>query len=124
MAWIDIFIRRPVLTWMLTLSLVVFGALGFARLGVDQFPKMDLPRVNVSSVLEGASPEVIQHHIGRHPCGDHPCETRFCPCGSVMAVFCPEHEEIVFAAVRPGRGWCEHAVEAIGPIPLVAGGSL
>ena len=29
MAWIDIFIRRPVLTWMLILSMVVFGVLGF-----------------------------------------------------------------------------------------------
>jgi hydrophobe/amphiphile efflux-1 (HAE1) family protein len=63
MAWIDIFIRRPVLTWMLTLSLVVFGVLGFVRLGVDQYPKMDLPRVNVSSVLEGASPEVIEEDV-------------------------------------------------------------
>ena len=63
MAWIDIFIRRPVLTCMLILSLVVFGVLGFVRLGVDQYPKMDLPRVNVSSVLEGASPEVIEQDV-------------------------------------------------------------
>jgi len=63
MGWIDIFIRRPVLTWMLTLSLVVFGVLGFVRLGVDQYPKMDLPRVNVSSTLEGASPEVMEEDV-------------------------------------------------------------
>jgi hydrophobe/amphiphile efflux-1 (HAE1) family protein len=63
MGWIDVFIRRPVLTWMLTLSLVVFGVLGFNRLGVDQYPKMDLPRVNVSSVLEGASPEVMEQDV-------------------------------------------------------------
>jgi hydrophobe/amphiphile efflux-1 (HAE1) family protein len=63
MAWIDIFIRRPVLTWMLTLSLVVFGALGFVRLGVDQYPKMELPMVNVTSVLEGASPEVMEEDV-------------------------------------------------------------
>jgi len=63
MGWIDLFIRRPVLTWMLTLSLVVFGVLGFVRLGVDQYPKMDLPRVNVSSTLEGASPEVMEEDV-------------------------------------------------------------
>ncbi len=63
MAWIDLFIRRPVLTWMLTLSLVVFGALGFVRLGVDQYPKMELPMVNVTSVLEGASPEVMEEDV-------------------------------------------------------------
>ncbi len=63
MAWIDIFIRRPVLTWMLTLSLVVFGMLGFSRLGVDQYPKMEIPRVNVAAVLEGASPEVMEEDV-------------------------------------------------------------
>jgi len=63
MAWIDVFIRRPVLTWMVTLSLVVFGALGFVRLGVDQYPKMELPTVNVTSVLEGASPEVMEEDV-------------------------------------------------------------
>ena len=60
MGWIDVFIRRPVLTWMLTLSLVVFGVLGYARLGVDQYPKMEFPTVNVTSTLEGASPEVME----------------------------------------------------------------
>jgi HAE1 family hydrophobic/amphiphilic exporter-1 len=63
MGWIDVFIRRPVLTWMLTLSLVVFGVLGFVRLGVDQYPKMDLPRVHISSVLEGADPEVMEEDV-------------------------------------------------------------
>ena len=63
MGWIDLFIRRPVLTWMLTLSLVVFGVLGFVRLGVDQYPKMDIPTVNVSSVIEGASPEVMEEDV-------------------------------------------------------------
>jgi len=63
MGWIEIFIRRPVLTWMLTLSLVVFGALGFVRLGVDQYPKMELPMVNVTSTLEGASPEVMEEDV-------------------------------------------------------------
>jgi HAE1 family hydrophobic/amphiphilic exporter-1 len=63
MGWIDIFIRRPVLTWMVTLSLVVFGALGFVRLGVDQYPKMELPTVNVTSTMEGASPEVMEEDV-------------------------------------------------------------
>jgi HAE1 family hydrophobic/amphiphilic exporter-1 len=63
MRWIDIFIQRPVLTWMLTLSLVVFGVLGFTRLGVDQYPKMEIPRVNVAAVMEGASPEVMEEDV-------------------------------------------------------------
>ena len=63
MGWIDVFIRRPVLTWMLTLSLVVFGVLGFSRLGVDQYPKMEIPRVNVTAIMEGASPEVMEEDV-------------------------------------------------------------
>ena len=63
MGWIDVFIRRPVLTWMLTLSLVVFGVLGFLRLGVDQYPKMDIPRVSVTATIEGASPEVMEEDV-------------------------------------------------------------
>jgi len=63
MGWIDVFIRRPVLTWMLTLSLVVFGVLGFVRLGVDRYPKMEFPSVSVRAVLEGATPEVIEEDV-------------------------------------------------------------
>jgi multidrug efflux pump subunit AcrB len=63
MGWIDVFIRRPVLTWMLTLSLVVFGVLGFSRLGVDQYPKMEIPRINVMAIMEGASPEVMEEDV-------------------------------------------------------------
>ena len=53
---IDLFIQRPILTWMVVLSLVVFGGLGYARLGVDQFPKMEFPTVVVNAAMEGASP--------------------------------------------------------------------
>jgi HAE1 family hydrophobic/amphiphilic exporter-1 len=60
---IEVFIRRPILTCMLTLSLVVFGALGYARLGVDQFPEMTFPVVTVSAQLEGASPEVMEEDV-------------------------------------------------------------
>ena len=45
------------------LSLVVFGALGYARLGVDQFPDMEFPVVRVAAQLEGASPEVMEQDV-------------------------------------------------------------
>jgi len=60
---IDLFIRRPIFTWMLILSLVVFGLLGYSRLGVDQFPKMEYPVVTVNAQLEGASPEVMEEDV-------------------------------------------------------------
>jgi len=62
-SFFDVCIRRPVLTWMMTLSLVVFGVLGYQRLGVDQFPKMEFPVVLVTAKLEGASPEVMEQDV-------------------------------------------------------------
>jgi HAE1 family hydrophobic/amphiphilic exporter-1 len=59
----DLFIDRPILTWMLTLSLIVFGALGYYRLGVDHFPNLEFPIVTVQAVLEGASPEVVEQDV-------------------------------------------------------------
>ena len=53
---VDLCIERPILTWMLTLSIVVFGVLGYQQLGVDQLPNMEFPIVTVTAQLEGAAP--------------------------------------------------------------------
>ena len=60
---IDLFIQRPILTLMLMLSLVVFGVLGYAQLGVDQMPNMEFPVVTVTAQLEGAAPEVMEEDV-------------------------------------------------------------
>ncbi len=59
----DVSIERPVLTWMMILALMVFGVLGYNRLGVDQFPNMEFPVLSVQAVLEGASPEGIEEDV-------------------------------------------------------------
>jgi len=59
----DLCIQRPVLTLMLTLSLVVFGVLGYLELGVDQMPNMEFPVVTVTAQLEGASPETMEEDV-------------------------------------------------------------
>ena len=59
----DLCIQRPVLTLMLTLSLVVFGVLGYSQLGVDQMPNMEFPVVTVTAQLEGASPETMEEDV-------------------------------------------------------------
>src|SRR3990172_2903366 len=56
-------IKRPVTVFMLMTALLIFGAIGFSRLGVDQFPKVEFPIVTVTTTLEGASPEVIEENI-------------------------------------------------------------
>jgi HAE1 family hydrophobic/amphiphilic exporter-1 len=55
----DISIRRPVFATMLILGLVVLGAVSYPSIGVDLFPKIDLPIVNVTTRLKGASPEIM-----------------------------------------------------------------
>jgi HAE1 family hydrophobic/amphiphilic exporter-1 len=59
----DVSIRRPILTWMMTLGLITFGVLGYTRLGVDQFPNMEFPVLSVTAVLEGASPEGMEEDV-------------------------------------------------------------
>ena len=59
----EICVRRPVFTWVLVLSLVVMGLFAYDRLGVDRFPRIDLPYVTVSTVLVGAAPEEIETEV-------------------------------------------------------------
>src|SRR5687768_6553713 len=59
----EICIRRPVFASMIVLSLVVVGAAGFFRLGVDRFPSVDLPTVSVRTGLPGAAPEEVESLI-------------------------------------------------------------
>jgi len=56
----EICIRRPVFATMIVLSLVVVGAAGFFKLGVDRFPSVDLPTVSVRTQLPGAAPEEVE----------------------------------------------------------------
>ena len=59
----EICIRRPVFATMIVLSLVVVGAAGFFRLGVDRFPSVDLPTVTVRVGLPGGAPEEVESLI-------------------------------------------------------------
>ena len=56
-------IRRPVFATMLILALVVIGLDSYRKLGVDYFPKVEFPFVNVQTVLPGASERV--HRVTR-----------------------------------------------------------
>jgi len=61
----DICIRRPVFALMLILALVVIGAAGYLRLGVDRLPSVDLPTVRVMTTLPGASPAEVEAQVSR-----------------------------------------------------------
>src|SRR5215469_11388418 len=56
-------VKRPVFATMLVLSLVVVGVFSYFSLGVDLFPKVDIPTVSVSVANPGASPEEVETEI-------------------------------------------------------------
>jgi len=56
-------VRRPVLASVLILILVVIGAAGSFRLGVDRFPQVDLPTVSINTSLPGAAPETVETEV-------------------------------------------------------------
>ncbi len=52
-------IRRPVMTTLITASLIVFGVFGYRLLAVAALPKVDFPTIQVTASLPGASPETM-----------------------------------------------------------------
>ncbi|MBI3012585.1 MAG: efflux RND transporter permease subunit, partial [Elusimicrobia bacterium] len=59
----DISIKKPVFAWMLMAAMILFGWIGFTRMGVSQLPDVDFPMVNVSISFEGAAPEVMETEV-------------------------------------------------------------
>ncbi|MEP7157653.1 MAG: multidrug efflux RND transporter permease subunit [Betaproteobacteria bacterium] len=53
------FIRRPVATTLLTIGVILAGAMAFRLLPVAPLPQVDIPTISVSASLPGASPEVM-----------------------------------------------------------------
>ncbi|QLC72324.1 efflux RND transporter permease subunit [Pseudomonas sp. LPB0260] len=53
------FIRRPVATLLLSLAIVLLGAVSFGLLSVAPLPQMDFPTITVQASLPGASPQVM-----------------------------------------------------------------
>ncbi|MFE0585637.1 efflux RND transporter permease subunit [Pantoea vagans] len=54
-----LFIFRPVATLLLTLAILLLGALGYRLLPVAPLPQVDFPTIMVSASLAGASPETM-----------------------------------------------------------------
>lgn len=55
----DIFVRRPIMTTLVMLSILGFGLLAYTRLPVSDLPSVDFPTITVSAGLPGASPETM-----------------------------------------------------------------
>jgi HAE1 family hydrophobic/amphiphilic exporter-1 len=64
MQWLaELCVKRPVFATVLILSLTVVGAFSFIQLGVDRYPKVDIPTVLITTVQPGAAPEQIETEV-------------------------------------------------------------
>jgi len=59
----ETFVRRPVLTTVLTVSAILFGVLSYLRLPVNDLPAVDYPVIQVQADYPGASPETVANNI-------------------------------------------------------------
>jgi HAE1 family hydrophobic/amphiphilic exporter-1 len=54
-----IFIRRPVMTILVMVAILLFGGMAYRKLAVSDLPNVDFPTINVSATLPGASPDTM-----------------------------------------------------------------
>jgi hydrophobic/amphiphilic exporter-1 (mainly G- bacteria), HAE1 family len=59
----NVCVRRPVFASVLILVLVVIGLVGYSRLGVDKFPKVDFPLITIVTPYPGASPGAVESDV-------------------------------------------------------------
>src|SRR6185369_13061039 len=64
MNWLaSISVRRPTFATVLMALVLVFGLVGYSRLGVDRFPKVDFPTIAVITSLPGAAPKEVESDV-------------------------------------------------------------
>ncbi len=56
-------IKRPVVTTMVTMIVVILGVVSLSRIQIDLLPDIELPTVSVRTEYPGASPEVIERLV-------------------------------------------------------------
>ena len=59
----ELSIRRPVLTFVMNIMIVLFGAIGFTFLGVRDYPAIDPPIIKVRTSYSGANADIIESQI-------------------------------------------------------------
>ncbi|MBI5342283.1 MAG: efflux RND transporter permease subunit [Deltaproteobacteria bacterium] len=59
----ELFIRRPVMTTLVMLAILLFGIMGYRHLPVSDLPNVDFPTILVTANLPGASPETMASSV-------------------------------------------------------------
>src|ERR1700689_3432618 len=63
----ELFIRRPVMTTLSSLAIMLFGLMAYRYLPVNNLPNVDFPTIVVSASLPGASPETMASSVATPP---------------------------------------------------------
>ncbi|MFZ1687958.1 MAG: efflux RND transporter permease subunit [Flavobacteriales bacterium] len=63
MSLASISLKRPVMAMVMSIIILVFGAIGFDFLGVREYPSIDPPIITVRTSYTGASAEVVESQI-------------------------------------------------------------
>ena len=59
----DFAIKRPIVTVVSMVALVVFGVFSLAQLQTDEFPDVAQPIINVAIPYPGAAPDVVEREV-------------------------------------------------------------
>lgn len=59
----EIFIRRPVMTTLVMVGIVIFGLMGYVLLPISALPHVEYPFISVSASLPGATPETMASSV-------------------------------------------------------------
>jgi len=60
---VEVSIKRHVFTYMISFAIILFGVIATSKIGVDRYPSIDFPMISVTTVMVGASPEIIDSSI-------------------------------------------------------------
>jgi hydrophobic/amphiphilic exporter-1 (mainly G- bacteria), HAE1 family len=74
------FIKRPVATTLLVLSILIFGVMGYRLLPVSDLPTVDYPTISVNANLPGANPDTMANSVAT------PLEKQFSTISGVTSI--------------------------------------
>lgn len=77
----EFFIKRPVMTILVMLSILFFGIVSYRKLPVSDLPNIDLPTIQVSASYPGASPETMANAVVT------PLEQQFMTIPGIQTIF-------------------------------------
>ena len=77
MAFSEKFIRRPIMTILIMVTLLLGGFVAYTQLPVSDLPSVDYPVITITATYPGASPELMASSVAS-PWKTNACRSRAC----------------------------------------------